>query len=950
MAIQGPDIKSDLLLDLTQFVSATNMASKKLNASLKGMTGNVDGFAKTMDSRGKEISGTWWKRFGTVALGFTIAYRAMNVFENGLVKLGLTFKEAILQSGQLAEQQAKNAFWMTVFAEKTVSFSDAFAQSAGAISALREESIRSISSIDELTTGIDELAQAGVPITKKLMPQMISLVDFTGMVAQTVDSTTRQIRQEFQALMDGTSRVTNQLVRVLTNMGVLTRENLADLKNMVNRAEIFEKIAGAIHERWTEMVETLIKSSPERAFAYWEKSIQKVLVESIALASQLRGVDNLFGETLFNAAQKFRDAFKTDDMNRMVYFIGLLNDGLEYLTDLFNDAVSGVAKLATVIGNSTRELRTFWNVLGYTIAITAAIKGLEMLGKTFIWLVNTPLRFFTRSVLIAFSPLILTAGAMAAAVVLAIGQISLASKELGGVWESIKKKWDEFLDSDKVKRFVEATLPKSIKKETTGGWDLHAKEFLEQTGLKNAADDVQTSVAEVLVPGSPGYIKQQTSAFMEGLRVLKEHADPYVQKLVELWDRLIKAPDLSGLPKLGFDGANTPFKSFFSDLTLDNMKKMEREMKNFQAETPAFLKTIDALKNGLRLEDVAQYTKTQEIIAEYNRVIADLDKQMMTGSGPSAMRISEYEELKKIAEGWKSAALANIDAENSLKRYQDQLKEFLTLQDDYNNLTMTGQQYQSWSLNKQLLDLRLLAVGNAELNSLIEKYAEARRASLELEFSGIKKLVQDVAQSMESSFSDLFFDVMTASWEDLEDVATNALRGMQRALSDFFAQLAKEALFGQQTGGGSLIGGLLSSYLYSGTSSQGASYGFVPGGDYGWYHSGGIVGGNVPTTQMPLSLLENAVRLHSGLRGDEYPAILQRGEKVYTKNESPIENITIINNTGSTPEVVETSTSTGGRDISITIGQMVAKDIYKGGPLSQALKQTYGLQNRTLRR
>ena len=81
------------------------------------------------------------------------------------------------------------------------------------------------------------------------MPKMVSLVDFTGMVAQTVGSTTRQIRQEMQALMDGTSRVTNQLVRVLTNMGVLTRQNLKDLKLMVNRAEIFEKVAGAIHDR-----------------------------------------------------------------------------------------------------------------------------------------------------------------------------------------------------------------------------------------------------------------------------------------------------------------------------------------------------------------------------------------------------------------------------------------------------------------------------------------------------------------------------------------------------------------------------------------------------------------------------------------------------------------------------------------------------------------------------
>jgi hypothetical protein len=73
------------------------------------------------------------------------------------------------------------------------------------------------------------------------------------------------------------------------------------------------------------------------------------------------------------------------------------------------------------------------------------------------------------------------------------------------------------------------------------------------------------------------------------------------------------------------------------------------------------------------------------------------------------------------------------------------------------------------------------------------------------------------------------------------------------------------------------------------------------------FHAGGLVGGAAPTMLVPQAVFADAPRLHSGgwagLKPDEVPAILQRGERVLSRREaaaygaeravSPV-NITII--------------------------------------------------------
>jgi hypothetical protein len=58
----------------------------------------------------------------------------------------------------------------------------------------------------------------------------------------------------------------------------------------------------------------------------------------------------------------------------------------------------------------------------------------------------------------------------------------------------------------------------------------------------------------------------------------------------------------------------------------------------------------------------------------------------------------------------------------------------------------------------------------------------------------------------------------------------------------------------------------------------------------GVFHQGGIVGGPAPLRMVPAMAFANAPRMHeggwAGLKSDEVPAILQRGERVLSRRET----------------------------------------------------------------
>jgi len=117
-------------------------------------------------------------------------------------------------------------------------------------------------------------------------------------------------------------------------------------------------------------------------------------------------------------------------------------------------------------------------------------------------------------------------------------------------------------------------------------------------------------------------------------------------------------------------------------------------------------------------------------------------------------------------------------------------------------------------------------------------------------------------------------------------------------------------------------------------------------------HTGGVVGQTSwPGKHAPASIFNYAPRLHGGLDADEFPAILQRGERVIPKGGGGLTvNHTVVDNVGVKITNTEKKTSQG-VDIMTTIDQMQAGNIAKRGSYSnRALRNTYGAREQlTLR-
>lgn len=173
------------------------------------------------------------------------------------------------------------------------------------------------------------------------------------------------------------------------------------------------------------------------------------------------------------------------------------------------------------------------------------------------------------------------------------------------------------------------------------------------------------------------------------------------------------------------------------------------------------------------------------------------------------------------------------------------------------------------------------------------------------------------------------------------DALTNATSRLTDSLINIALNKAISSLF-------SNLGGIFGGSL--GTTS-------IPG-IRGTYHTGGIVGvDSVPGRYVHPAYFDDAPRFHSGgIMPGEYPAILQRGEGVFTKAQMAAlgrggaSGVTVVvnNNAGDDVSVGEPRRGAdGGLQIDVAINRAVKNalqsDIASHGPISQSIGRRFGL-------
>jgi len=868
--IQGPNIEAELLLNLTNFVGNLSKAHGQLNKTVKEMGNRIDRFAKTNAKASKEISEGWWARFGVVALGFTVAYRAMNAFEAFLRKLVDTFGDAIRESGELASYQAKLSMWYQMLSGTGESFSTVMGKAAVNMRALADASVHSLSSLEELTTGFDELGQAGLIVSASNTKVFADLVSFTKLVAQTTGSTTRQIRQEFQALAQGQIKTTDILARTLKRLGILSKEDIKDLRNMVNTSEILTRVAESISGYWRDVESVILRADPAQALQFWEKSLRAIIRETISLKSESKGLRNIFAETFVKHAERFRRTISREQLSALGLFIEDLNKILDAALGAFEALLRNFGLISIAAQELYRRLKPLLQVFVSFMILQVINKLLVGFGRGLksLWVFTTG-KWIGR-----------LAG-VSGIVLLAVTAFQTLEKHLRGLpkvfsdaideikskmpefQKQVNKIWDSF--KDKWKSWNEEIAAAGKKVNEFMMWMSRGLNMIaRKLGVsKEVADKIFPTEWEVSEAS-----KRSAEAINNGLRnlyggisgTLKEGEDAVVSGLTKAWEKAREFVAGEG-------------KDFAQDFLANLNSNIEVSAKVVRGVVEKFLTHIfKGVKfPKLSAEEFNKYTsmlakaykgllpviqRQRDVSVDALRELRDAFKREMSnltriyGVGTAMLREKQME----LAKAYRRSLQETIYGKELSEKAKNEVNALMD------------------AINKAL-GPRLLYGWNAVVDGLKNGLYE------------IKQDVMNVSKSIQGAFTSAF-DGMSSAIADFVFEGKNSFADFAKSVLRMLTELSIRMMLFQSMM--TIIGWFpgKGSVKQPGFLTKGGAYGGLAAGSK--MHAGGVVGETVfPVRMISAEAFASAVRLHNGLRADEFPAILQRGETVLPRGVEP---------------------------------------------------------------
>jgi|GEM_PF-1813981 len=306
-------------------------------------------------------------------------------------------------------------------------------------------------------------------------------------------------------------------------------------------------------------------------------------------------------------------------------------------------------------------------------------------------------------------------------------------------------------------------------------------------------------------------------------------------------------------------------------------------------------------------------------VADAEQAYLEMEQKLSGGRGGTAEAWAQLAELKSKWDAAKKAAQEygdkidrNLQLTKDVKKAEDDAKraeDLAQLNLEYGKLTGTLQE----QLALQILllraekDRKLLAADPA-LRAAVERNYAAMEKELIIERSGsfwdnfflaaekYKRTLPAIGQMGKSAFETLVRGIESASDAlaqftmtgemDFENFSNSILRDILRM--QYQALLTQMILgsAGSASGGGGILGWLMDLFKGGGMTTASGRY-WDSSMNFYEHHSGGIAGGSGSSTRnAPAWLLSRAPRLHDGLAPDEFPAILQRGERVLSRRET----------------------------------------------------------------
>ena len=382
---------------------------------------------------------------------------------------------------------------------------------------------------------------------------------------------------------------------------------------------------------------------------------------------------------------------------------------------------------------------------------------------------------------------------------------------------------------------------------------------------------------------------------------------------------------------------------------------------DYNGELERTRQTIESLQQQLGLDKTEDLARAkirieQQYQATLSKTNEELAKQVAQGKLTQGQADTLQAEKAKAAELQKQVALR--DAEQ--KAQERQYKDLQTAADFYRELAdLSGSYGQSIEYQNRLIEhqAQLWLQTGIPLSDVERRVALMREEMARDPFSGLVRGARKWAAET-TDYAANIEGALTSAFDNAADALANfALTGKMNFADLGNSILQMLARIGAQQAIGGIVGGLVSGIggLFGGGLVGQAKevMSFIPGiGHSGWY-----VGYERPADgfrSVPAMAFEGAPRLHSGggwFAQDEYPAILQRGERVLNRDETaayhagmaaggnrgnsssrePAVYVTINNTTGEPVSTQRSRDGNGNTNIEVLVGNVVAKRLASPG-------------------
>ena len=329
----------------------------------------------------------FWDRFGAVATAFTILYRLFNLIEDAISSAIDRIIQGIKYFDEYISAINRYALMLKFAVNTSLSFNQAMKLAVNTINNIRLASLDALTGFQEVITGLDELAQNGIYVSSLLAKPFVDFVDLTVMIAQTTGSTVLQVRQELSALMTGSAKASNQMVRFLKNVGMTDKQikKLYDkLLSMDNPTKRFAELIIYLNKYISQFKDNLYSLSFDKAinrFSNLINILSSFAVQLVNLSKTGTVFNNVFANIFNNLYEQFlnTNVYKKITQFQSQMYLAIANNNLAQARQLYERITDLQQRLFT--SNAKEYISNMAHL--YNI-LADAIKGVVVILSGFI--------------------------------------------------------------------------------------------------------------------------------------------------------------------------------------------------------------------------------------------------------------------------------------------------------------------------------------------------------------------------------------------------------------------------------------------------------------------------------------------------------------------------------------------------------------------------------------